>query len=267
MNSDATVNFVNVSWLFSFAQKSVQELDLQICALDRRTIISKNEFKVCTFDIIIDQLLLIKLTAITASCVNYDVILEISWLHTVNSDIDWKLWMMTFWIIWKLFLDFIEELSESSVSLVELTLKASVKELLKLTEILVVILLKFSVNDHLKQNQALVKFILKASVSDHLKTHSDLVKISLKVLEDSENYVLDLNAVDYADYLDDEFFFSIYSHCLTEEKVTFAVTSVSFNTEKPLVTDEDWVILKVYQKFTEVFFKSKAETLLKFKGL
>ena len=91
MNSDATANFVNVLWLLNFVWKSVWELDLQICALDRRTIISKNEFKVCTFDIIIDQLLLIKLSAITVSCVNYDVILETSWLHTVNSDIDWKL--------------------------------------------------------------------------------------------------------------------------------------------------------------------------------
>ena len=133
MNSEVTVNFVNVSWLSSFAQKSVWELGLQICALDRRTIISKNEFKVCTFDIIIDQLLLIKLSAITVSCVNYDVILETSWLHAVNSDIDWKLWMMTPWITQKPLLDFIEELSEPSVSLVELTLKASVKDSSELT--------------------------------------------------------------------------------------------------------------------------------------
>ena len=174
---------------------------------------------------------------------------------------------MTLRIIWEPSLGFIEELSEPSVPLVELTLKALIKDPPELTEILVVISLKSLLNDHLKQNQALVKFTLKASVYDHLKTHSDLVKISLKVLKDSENYVLDLNAVDYADYLNNEFFFSIYSHCLTEEKVTFAVTSVSFNTEKPLVTDEDWVILKVYQKFTEVFFKSKVKTLLKFRGL
>ena len=147
--------------------------------------------------------------------------------------------MMILQITQKLPLDFIEKLSEPSVSLVELTLKASVKDSSELTETLVVILLKFSVNDHLKQNQVLVKFTLKASVYDHLETHSDLVKISLKMLKDSENYVLDLNAVDYTDYLDNEFFFSIYSHCLTEEKVIFAVTSVFFNTEKPLVTDED----------------------------
>ena len=266
MNSGVTVNFVNVSWLFSFVWKSVWELGLQICALDRRTIISKNEFKVCTFDIIIDQLLLIKLSAITASCVNYDVILETPWLHAVNSDIDWKLWMMTLWITQKPSLDFIEELSEPSVPLVELTLKASVKDPLRLTQTLVEILLKSSVNDHLKQNQALVKFTLKSSVHDYLKTHSDLVKIPLKVLKDPEDYVLDLDAVDYADYLDDEFFFLMYSHCLTEKKVTFAVISVSFNVSKPLVTDEDWEVPEVYWEFTDVFFKGKAETLLKFRG-
>ena len=109
----------------------------------------------------------------------------------------------------------------------------------ELTQTLVVIPLKSSVHDHLKQNQALVKFTLKSPVHDHPETHSDLVKIPLKVLEDPEDYVLDLNAVDYADYLDDEFSFLMYSHCLTEEKVTFAVISVFFNTDKPLVTDED----------------------------
>ena len=87
------------------------------------------------------------------------------------------------------------------------------------------------------------------------------------MLKDSENYVLDLDTVDYIDYLDDEVFFLMYSHCLTEEKVTFAVIFVSFNAEKPLVTDEDWVILKVYWKFTDVFFKGKVKTLLKFRGL
>ena len=120
---------------------------------------------------------------------------------------------MIFWITWEPLLDFIKKLSEPSVPLIKLTLKASVNDSLKLTQTLVVISLKSSVNDHLKQNQALVKVALKASVYDHLKTHSDLVKISLKVLKDSENYVLDLNAVDYADYLDDEFFFLMYSHC------------------------------------------------------
>ena len=109
----------------------------------------------------------------------------------------------------------------------------------ELTQTLVAITLKSPVHDHLKQNQALVKFTLKSPVHDHLKTHSDLVKISLKVLEDPEDYVLDLNAVDYADYLDDEFSFLTYSHRLTEEKVTFAATSVSFNADKPLVADED----------------------------
>ena len=113
------------------------------------------------------------------------------------------------------------------------------KDLLKLTQTLIVISLKSLMNDYLKQNQALVKFILKSSVHDHSETHSDLVMISLKVLKDSENYVLNLNAVDYADYLDDEFFFLMYSHCLTEKKVTFAVTSVFFNVSKPLMTDKD----------------------------
>ena len=247
MNSEVTVNFVNVSWLLSFALKSVQKLSLEICALDRRIIVFKNESKVCTFDIMIDQLPLIKLSAITASCVNYNVILETPWLHTVNSDIDWKLWMITPQITQEPSLDFIEKPLKSSVPLVELTLKASV-------------------NDHSEQNQALVKFVLKPSVYDHLKIHSDLVMISLKVLEESENYVLDLDAVDYADYLNDEFFFSMYSHCLTEKKVIFAVTSVFFNTGKPLMTDEDWVISEVYWEFTDVFFKGKAETLLKFRG-
>ena len=74
---------------------------------------------------------------------------------------------------------------------------------------------------------------------DHLKIHSDLVKISLKVLKDSEDYVLDLDAVNYADYLNDEFFFLMYSHCLTEKKVIFAVTFMFFNVSKSLVTDED----------------------------
>ena len=214
----------------------------------------------------IGQLPLTKLTAITVSCVNYDVILETPWLHTVNSDIDWKLWMMTPWITQKPSLGFIEKLSEPSVPLVELTLKASVKDPPELTQTLVVIPLKSSVHDHLKQNQALVKFTLKSPVHDHPETHSDLVKIPLKVLEDSEDYVLDLNAVDYADYLDDEFSFLMYSHRLTEEKVTFAVTSVSFNVSKPLVTDEDWEVPEVYWEFTDVFFKGKAETLLKFRG-
>ena len=109
----------------------------------------------------------------------------------------------------------------------------------ELTRTLVVISLKSLMHDHLKQNQALVKFTLISPVHDHLKTHSDLVKIPLKVLKDPEDYVLDLDAVNYADYLDDEFSFSTYSHCLTEEKVTFAVTSVFFNVSKPLVTDED----------------------------
>ena len=266
MNSEVTVNFINVLWLLSFARKSVQKLSLDICALDRRTIILKNESKVCTFDITIGQLFLTKLTAITASCVNYDMILETLWLHSVNSDIDWKLWMMTPWITQKPSLDFIEELSEASVSLVELTLKASVKDLSELTQTLVVKSFKSLMNDHLKQNQALVKFTLKSPVHDHLKTHSDLVKIPLKVLKDSENYVLDLNAVNYADYLDDEFSFSMYSHCLTEKKVTFAVTSVFFNVSKPLMTDEDWEVPEVYWEFTDVFFKGKAETLLKFRG-
>ena len=92
VNSEVTVNFVNVSWLLSFASESVWELGLQICALDRRTIILKHESKVCTFDIIIEQLALTKLSVIAASCVNYDMILETSWLHAVNSDIDWKSW-------------------------------------------------------------------------------------------------------------------------------------------------------------------------------
>ena len=109
----------------------------------------------------------------------------------------------------------------------------------ELTQTLVVIPLKSPVHDHLKQNQALVKFALISPVHDHLKTHSDLVKILLKVLEDPEDYVLDLDAVNYADYLDDEFSFLMYSHRLTEEKVTFAATSVFFNAGKPLVTDED----------------------------
>ena len=86
------------------------------------------------------------------------------------------------------------------------------------------------------------------------------------MLKDSENYVLDLNAVNYTDYLDDEFFFLMYSHCLTEKKVTFAVTSVFFNVSKPLMTDKDWEIPEVYWEFTDVFFKGKAETLLKFRG-
>ena len=136
-------------------------------------------------------------------------------------------------------LGFIEEPSEPSVPLVELTSEAPVKEPPEPTQTLVVIPLKSPVNDHLEQNQALVKFTLKASVSDHPETHSDLVKIPLKVLEDPEDYVLDLNAVNYADYLDDEFSFPTYSHRLTEEKVTFAATSVFFNAGKPLVTDED----------------------------
>ena len=113
------------------------------------------------------------------------------------------------------------------------------KDSSELTQTLVVISLKSSVNDHLKQNQALVKFILKSSVHDSLKIQPDLIMISLKMLEDLKDYVLDLDAVDYADYLNDEFFFLMYSHCLTEEKITFAVTSVFFNISKPLVTDED----------------------------
>ena len=120
-------------------------------------------------------------------------------------------------------------------------------------------------NDYSELTQVLVMTLLSSSVHDHLKIHSDLAMIPLKVLEDSENYVLDLDAVDYTDYLNDEFSFSMYSHCLTEKKVTFAVISVFFNTGKSLVTDEDWVISEVYQKFAEVFFKGKAETLLKFR--
>ena len=120
-------------------------------------------------------------------------------------------------------------------------------------------------NDHSEQSSALVKYISKSSVHDVSEIHSDLVMISLKVLKDSENYVLDLNAADYTDYLNDEFFFLMYSHHLTEKKITFAVTSVFFNISKPLVTDEDWVISEVYQKFEKVFFKGKAETLLKFR--
>ena len=54
MNSEVTVNFMNVSWLPSFVWESVLKLSLEICALDRRTIILKNESKVCTFDITID---------------------------------------------------------------------------------------------------------------------------------------------------------------------------------------------------------------------
>ena len=93
--------------------------------------------------------------------------------------------------------------------------------------------------DSLKLTQILVVISLKSSVYDHLKIHSDLVMISLKVLKDSENYVLDLDAVDYTDYLDDEFFFLMYSHCLTEKEVIFAVTFMFFNIRKPLMTDED----------------------------
>ena len=106
INSEVTVNFVNVSWLLSFAPESVWELGLQICALDRRTIILKHESKVCTFDIIIEQLALTKLSVIAASCVNYDMILETSWLHAVNSDIDWKSWTITSQIIWETFKSF-----------------------------------------------------------------------------------------------------------------------------------------------------------------
>ena len=101
------------------------------------------------------------------------------------------------------------------------------------------ILLSSSVHDLLEINQALVKFTLKSSVHDHSEIHSDLIMIFLKMLEDSENYVLDLDAVNYADYLNNEFFFLIYSHCLTEKKVIFAVISVFFNISKPLVTAED----------------------------
>ena len=248
MNSEVTVNFVNLSWLSKFALKSVWELGLQICALDRRTIILKHESKVCTFDIIIEQLALTKLFIIAAPCVNYDMILKTSWLHAVNSDIDWKLWTITLQITQKPPLGFIEKLLKASVHLAESTSEVSV-------------------NDHLKLTQALMMTSLSSSVHDHLKTHSDLVKIFSKMLKDSEDYVLDLDAVNYADYLDDEFFFLMYSHCLTEEKVIFAVTSVFFNISKPLVTDEDWVISEVYQEFTEVVFKSKVKTLLKFRGL
>ena len=94
-------------------------------------------------------------------------------------------------------------------------------------------------NDHSELTQALVMTSLSSLMHDHSETHSDLVKILSKMLEDSEDYVLDLDAVNYADYLNDEFSFLMYSHCLTEEKVTFAVTSVFFNVSKPLVTDED----------------------------
>ena len=94
-------------------------------------------------------------------------------------------------------------------------------------------------NNHSELTQALVMTSLSSLMHDHLKIHSDLAMIPLKVLEDSENYVLDLNAVDYTDYLNDKFFFSMYSHCLTEKKVTFVVTSVFFNVRKSLVTDED----------------------------
>ena len=222
--------------------------------LDRRTIILKHKSKVCTFDIIIEQLALTKLSVIAAPCVNYDVILETPWLHAVNSDIDWKLWTITLWITQKPLLGFIEKSLKASVHLAESTLKASVNDHLKT-----------SVNDHLKLTQALVMTFLSSLMHDHSEIHPDLAMISLKVLEDSENYVLDLDAVDYTDYLNDEFSFSMYSHCLTEKKVTFAVISVFFNTGKSLVTDEDWVISEVYQKFAEVFFKGKAETLLKFR--
>ena len=246
MNSEVTVNFVNLSWLLSFVLKSVWELDLQICALDGRTIILKHESKVCTFDIIIEQLALTKLSVIAAPCVNYNVILETPWLHAVNSDINWKLWTITSWITQKPSLDFIEKPLEASVHLAESTPEASV-------------------NNHSELTQALVMTSLSSLMHDHLKIHSDLAMIPLKVLEDSENYVLDLDAVDYTDYLNDEFSFSMYSHRLTEKKVIFAVTSVFFNVRKPLVTDEDWVISEAYQEFTEVFFKGKAETLPEFR--
>ena len=71
-----------------------------------------------------------------------------------------------------------QKLSEASVSLIELTLKTLKKDSSELTQSLVMISLKSSVHDYL-----------------------NLVMISLKMLEDSDNYVLDLNAVNYADYL------------------------------------------------------------------
>ena len=72
----------------------------------------------------------------------------------------------------------------------------------------------------------LVELTSETLKKDSLKLTQFLVMISLKILEDSENYVLDLNAVNYTDYLNDEFFFLMYSHHLTEEKIIFAVTSV-----------------------------------------
>ena len=45
--------------------------------------------------------------------------------------------------------------------------------------------------------------------------------------EDSEDYVLNLNTVDYADYLNDVFSFLIYSDHLTEENITQAWIQVS----------------------------------------
>ena len=87
----------------------------------------------------------------------------------------------------------------------------------------------------------------------------------LKVLEDSEDYVLNLNAVDYADYLNDVFTFFTYFHSLTEKKVIFAVTFMFFNINKPLVTDKDWMISEVYWEFTDMFSKDQMKTLLKFR--
>ena len=167
MNSEVTVNFVNISWLLSFVWKSVQKLSLEICALDERTIVFKNKSKVYTFNITISQLPVTKLSVITASCVNYNVILETSWLYAVNLDIDWKLWTLTLWITQELHWDFIEELLEASVPLIDHALKALIDDYLKLNHVLVAISEKSPVNDHSELTQALVKFILKSSVSDH----------------------------------------------------------------------------------------------------
>ena len=208
------------------------------------------------------QVALTKLSVIAAPCVNYDMILETSWLYAVNFNINWKLWTITSQITQELSLDLVEKLLEASVHLAESTLKTLVNDHSELTQALVMTPLSSSVHDHLKQSSALVKYISKSLVHDPSEIHFNLVMISLKVLEDFKNYVLDLDAVNYTDYLNDEFFFLMYSHCLTEKKVTFVIISVFFNISKLLVTDEDWVISKVYQKFVKVFFKDKAETLL-----
>ena len=225
IDSEAIIDFVHEKWLDRLKKDALIKPKLlrqSIHAIDGCVIVSKEKALVCCISLLFAGFPESWIWLVIASLTTYDVVLGLSWLDSINPDINWATQIVMSWDP-SLYGQFSQSKEPETSDKNKESLVSKDKESLRLR------LQNSLLNSH--------STTLEPSLNSEIELTLD------PNYDSTEEKQPDLDFLDYVDIVDSEYL-STYLHWLLHEKVTLAASFTS---------NSDIKIPEVYKKFADVF--------------